>query len=329
MDPSFLANEGLFHRPASAQPPKSVDDFIAVVEAHPYIPRDKYGLLIDYTYFFLQLCSLEEAFRWWEIRLTLLLFNNQLTIAKKEALNVNNALYVYENGPQEGPVLPLPKNNNGLIPYELLVLLLRLKSAPTLLLVNDLYKLCYQLRLNPKHSKHLATRLANISYEIVCVLTITKHQASLRLFLAGILDDLDRRQLPEAQYRSNISLIYTILLLLNDPKADVSSIFDNVNESSLESLQYVLTTVSPTIVLPPAPDQVSLASLEDLRSLISQGAITGRIICSLLGLWDLTNTYNGTLTNNTFEVTLAENDRAYQLVVHSWSRFIYKVYCLE
>lgn len=154
------------------------------------------GRLIESSYHMLREhhLSKEDAFKVWEMRLMLLLFNDQLGAAKKEALNLNNALYIHENPgaalaklpaqllsrPQEGGfylklasptgsstslsqagvppkvvVYPLPNNSDSSLPDLLMRLLLRLKSLPNLSLVNEIYKLSYQYRLRSSaHDGH-------------------------------------------------------------------------------------------------------------------------------------------------------------------------------
>lgn len=384
-DYSFLRKESLFARipPTSPAIKVTIDDFLQSLQT-----STNYLQLIDYTYYLILNpgFGVKQMLKLWEIRLLLLLFNNQINLAKKEAINVNNALYNHENNLPAGtllnevnkitntpnnannannllPIYPLPKNNTGLIDYNLLILLLRLKSIPNLGLVNELYKLCYQLRLTKTSDEEIGFKLINLSYEIIVVLTITKNYLSLLSFLKSIIHDLKFQQnsgeLSEGYqiYQSNVTLIYVIISLVNDNKLgkitsnNLSKVckryeesFNEINSFSLNSLYRVLKTISPII----HEDYKQLEALGKLEigdltlprviESIKTGEITGRIICSILGLWDLNNSFDCVLDENQFEINVNDEsddsldrkiDLGYRLITKNWNKFIYKVYGLE
>lgn len=268
--------------------------------------KQPYNELIDLTYYLLKnnSLSLSELLKIWEIRLILHLFNNQLTFSKKEAINLNNALYLNENNdiaPPQGqqvqnpnsnndsrassmnsgigntpspspglqPIYPLPKNNNGLIGHSLLIMILRLRSIPNLSLVNELYKLCYQLRLRSSGAEEekvgLQLKLINLSYDIIVILSITKNYHTLLNYLESIRYELvlqkKQNQLSDMyrQYLSNVTLLWVIILIMvyvrNGTKKDrltdiitkhYQDTFENdVNELSMNSLSYVLSHILP------------------------------------------------------------------------------------
>lgn len=377
-DNSFLRKENLFARipPTSTSLKITINDFLHLLKN-----SNSYLQLIDYSYYLIVNPSFDvkQVLKLWEIRLLLLLFNNQINLAKKEAINLNNALYNNENNQPAGgllnevnkmnndnallPIYPLPKNNNGLIEYNLLILLLRLKSIPNLGLVNELYKLCYQLRLTKTSDEEIQLKLINLSYEIVVVLTITKNFLTLLSFVESILHDLAVQEksgeLTETylNYKSNVTLIYVIINIINDNRLgkitpnNLSKVtkkyemnFKNINHNSINCLYRVLKTVSPII----HEDAQLLEAIEKLEigdlglskviGFIRNGELTGRTICSILGLWDLSNSLDCELTESLFVVNVNEEcddttngkiGLAYRLVTKNWNKLIYKVYGLE
>ncbi|OBA22522.1 hypothetical protein METBIDRAFT_11348 [Metschnikowia bicuspidata var. bicuspidata NRRL YB-4993] len=188
--------------------------------------------ILDSTYFALRgavLQSAGECLAAWEIRLLILLFSGQLARAKREAVALNNALYLRENpganraslastpfkhpantppspgtggsrhGPAVLPVYPLPNNNDGQIPDSLLMLMVSLKAAPSLARVNEIYRLCYQKRLKGDRENAgvfvgtgngLQARLMALAYAVIAVLFVTRNHATLVSFLASLRGDL-------------------------------------------------------------------------------------------------------------------------------------------
>lgn len=173
--------------------------------------------------------STEEALSLWELRLVLLLFDNQLLAAKSEAIDLNNLLYLHENptassslktttaasiaerplllqtgsasslnlrSEQNSWVFPLPKDNDEILSHSLLLLILRLKSVPNLSLVNELYKLCYQFRLkgSTEKAESLQRNLLSLAYEIIMVLTVTRNHATLISYLQSLRYDIRARK---------------------------------------------------------------------------------------------------------------------------------------
>lgn len=377
-DNSFLRKENLFARipPTSTSLKITINDFLHLLKN-----SNSYLQLIDYSYYLIvnPTFDVKQVLKLWEIRLLLLLFNNQINLAKKEAINLNNALYNHENNQPAGgllnevnkmnndnalmPIYPLPKNNNGLIEYNLLILLLRLKSIPNLGLVNELYKLCYQLRLTKTSDEEIQLKLINLSYEIVVVLTITKNFLTLLSFIESILHDLSVQEkfgeLTETylNYKSNVTLIYVIINIINDNRLgkltpnNLSKVtkkyemnFKNINQNSINCLYRVLKTVSPIIhedvQLLEAIEKLEIGDLglSKVIGFIRNGELTGRTICSILGLWDLSNSFDCELTESLFVVNVNEEcddttngkiGLAYRLVTKNWNKLIYKVYGLE
>ena len=99
-------------------------------------------------------------------------------------------------------------------------------------LINELYKLIYQLRLkrndninNDQISLLLVKNLQNLSYDNIVILTLTKNYLTLINFLSNLIQELKRIKDSEdkkqnmansfdCDYYSNINLIYLIINLI-------------------------------------------------------------------------------------------------------------------
>lgn len=387
----FLAVELLFLRlpPSSPSLNITINHFLAAIETilNASASSPDYTQLIDNTYYLLRNgdFSTEELLLIWEIRLNLFMFNNQISFAKKEAINLNNSLYTNENKTsnketnpsqsslslshsninQDGqlllPIYPLPKNNDGKIGNNLLVLILRLKSIPNMHLVNELFKLCYQLRLrgtnqNQNDDLSTKTKLINLSYEVVVILTITKNYSTLLNYLGSIMHDLKNRLEKSTeeddeykQYYSNIKLVWLItkFTLATTNNSQVEHIkeehqkdFEEIDQSSIDSLVYVLQNIAPVYASATSMPLVhaSIRLAEDVARHVEEGKITGRIICSILGLWDISNVYKAHLEDDgklAFVIDSIEDDNrsalqtAYRLITSKWCNYVHKVYGLE
>lgn len=390
----FLSRESLFLKfPTVPLDKYSVEDLLEGIKS-----KRSYNEIIDLTYYLLKnnSLSLSEILKIWEIRLILHLFNNQLSFAKKEAINLNNALYLNENNniaPTQGqqaqspnsnndsrtssmnsatgntpspnpglqPIYPLPKNNNGVIEHSLLMMILRLRSIPNLSLVNEFYKLCYQLRLRSSGAQEekldLQLKLINLSYDIIVILCITKNYHTLLNYLESIRYELvlQKKQglLSDTykQYLSNVTLLWVIILIMvhvrngakKDKLTDIITKYyqqafeDDVYELSMNSLSYILSHILP---LPSSDDMAKVPqgplTILHLVQLVLLGDISGRIICSTIGLWDISNVHGYTLTkDDEFKLSRQPKDVSsnvllcYDELTNDWGKFIYKVYGLE
>lgn len=348
--------------------------------------------LIDCTYYLLRSgqLTIEETLKVWEIRLTLTLFNDQLPLAKREAVNLNNALYIHENPNTQPPpntsrvgsnlsanesaslaahsraallnnvVYPLPKNNNGQIGYRLLLMILRLKSIPNLILVNELYKLCYQMRLKGTSSEAIKVqaKLTNLSYEVIMVLTITRNYFTLISFLNSLRHDvrvkieLAEKGSHNERYHSNVCLLHVIISLLVWTKGkskteldqvpkDVTELFNQVDETSLVTLKHVLQTV-PSVVggLDPG-NAIKLSetlTLPKLVEMVWDKKISARVLCCTLATWELSNVHHTELVEEDGKSRLivetigdkkSKLDHVYGEIMPRWGQYINKVYGLE
>jgi hypothetical protein len=272
-----------------------------------------------------------------------------LSIAKREAINVNNALYLLENVGTSNTIYPLPKNNED-ISNEMLLLLLKLKSLPNLSLVNDLYKLTYQVRLKSTDVKSTTTVLQNVSFYVCFILQITNNQLSLKSYVSSL------KHQSKGLYHSNITLLTIIVELMLNPKNSDSIVtkyqddYDNLDEFTINSLKYVFQTISPNInegkLLEDESINKPTLMLLDISNLVKEKHITSRILGCLLGLWDLHANYHFKLTTENGKLCFVGNelgdhdvermvesdeiiDAILRLVNNSWCKYIHKVYGLE
>lgn len=328
-------------------------------------------VLIDGTYHALHSAtSTKDALLLWEIRLVLLLFNNQLPVAKKEAINLNNTLYLLENAnapkpvgaslddirtAQQSVIYPLPKNNDGEISFLLLILIMRLKSFPNLALVNELYKLCYQLRLRGTISEAstVQSKLMKLSYEVVLVLAITRNYLTLLSFLDSLRSDIKLAKSPDNEeasrtYYSNVTLVWLIVNILVHAKeksgpelldaitSAFESTYSEIEDSSWQSLKYVLQTFPPTTTGTSTCSEVDL-SLPALVELVSSSTLSTRIICCTLAVWELDLSYTTTLENKDGKMSFSVSaplgeagvEAVYGNVMSRWGEYVHKVFGIE
>lgn len=350
-----LLNSSLFARiPPSSSTTFTLEQLNADIDA-----QKPFSSLIDMTFHLLQdpLVGLENKLKLWKIRLTLLLLGSMLPVAKREAVNLNNALYDLENQSiteKNTPrVNPLPKNNNGLIDHELLVLMLRLKSTPNMNLVNEFYKLSYQLRLRSSLADRetLFWRLSRISFDVAVVLVVNKSYATLVNLLGSILHEMKLIKKGDhyTQHASNVTLLWIIagcLLRLSVAKGptyldeitkEYGTYYDGLLDSTKEALLTVLSQVAPLFQNsePPLEEYQSDLSLEQLAQFVKEGTITSRTICSLLGIWDLQYCYRFQLKDARLIPDEIKGDLdnslnlAERKVENMWSSNYSRVYGLE
>ncbi|KAK6881389.1 hypothetical protein K6H10_001581 [Candida tropicalis] len=380
---TYLTKDSLFLKLPTEPTTNSITlkDLYNDLSANPI----SYDSIINKTYYLLKSSlssspsselTVQTCLKLWQIRLTCHLFNNNLNYAKKESINLNNSLYLNENhnispsslntisGGTNGNnnlLYPLPKNNLMIIDYKLLILLMRLKNFPNLNLTNELYKLIWQIRLKSNHSPQDDTNdmniiLENLSFDNIVILIITKNFIPLINFLNQLIEELkELNKTKENQYYSNICLIYIIInLIVYCKKGKLGGIFDNVkqlwendvNQFTKNCLNYSLQKISPIITQSNPSESIhKCETIDDLVELVNNDLITGRIICSTLGIWDLINNYDFTLAEsedglqfrgktsaNKDISSLSDEDLANEclkVLESQWCKYINKVYGLE
>lgn len=380
---TYLTKDSLFLKLPTEPTTNSITlkDLYNDLSANPI----SYDSIINKTYYLLKSSlssspsselTVQTCLKLWQIRLTCHLFNNNLNYAKKELINLNNSLYLNENhnispsslntisGGANGNnnlLYPLPKNNLMVIDYKLLILLMRLKNFPNLNLTNELYKLIWQIRLKSNNSPQDDTNdmniiLENLSFDNIVILIITKNFIPLINFLNQLIEELkELNKSKENQYYSNICLIYIIInLIVYCKKGKLGGIFDNVkqlwendvNQFTKNCLNYSLQKISPIITQSNPSESIhKCETIDDLVELVNNDLITGRIICSTLGIWDLINNYDFTLAEsedglqfrgktsaNKDISSLSDEDLANEclkVLESQWCKYINKVYGLE
>lgn len=311
----YITNPTLFVKPSTTVTEGSLSQLVDLLK------QLDLTTLIDLTYALLtkpEHCKLNELLAIWEIRLLLHVVTYDLKSAKIEGVNLINALYMRENSISIGApmerqeVYPLPKNNDGIIQYGLLILMLRLKSTVDMNLVNEVYKLGYQIRLkNPDKLK-----LQNLSYYVMSILITTNGNWTLLNFTGSLIFQLSQ----------NASINEIDKLFLS-------------NVTALEFLVEKILGISPsktedvlnTFLLPETVSSVKY--LFKTESLATIESVDQKDIISLLGLWELSNTYGAKIENNDFILhasePLSEIDLCYQLIFRHWREDCSRVFCFE
>lgn len=378
MDVSHITDDSLFLKVPEEIPesPSTLEELYTDL-----LSTYDYDSIIDKTYHIIKQHGLgwDQVLQVWEIRLTLHLWCNQLARARKEGVNLNNGIYqasaaqakdtkqerpaILQSSPsmtsigsqnsarqqQPIPIFPLPKHLA--LPHSLTILLLRLKSLPNMNLVNEYYKLTYQLRLKSTVLE-LAPKLVNLSYDVIVILTLTKNYTTLINYIRSIRHELTVIDGDDyKQYRSNLSLMLIISELVADKyfartstetAEKYASVFDEINDVSRDSLRYVLRTIHPTTTSdtdsteePQDPLNGSDLTLTSLVLLVESGALSTRIVCSTLGLWDI-STSNNKLHIQHDGLHIEGSDppedqlqKSLDIISHNWHKYIYKVYALE
>lgn len=119
-----------------------------------------------------------------------------------------------------------------------------------------------------------------------------------------------------------------------------------MNQFTKNCLNYSLQTISPIITQSNPSESIhKCETIDDLVELVNNDLITGRIICSTLGIWDLINNYDFTLAEsedglqfrgktsaNKDISSLSDEDLANEclkVLESQWCKYINKVYGLE
>lgn len=367
----YITSRGLFERaPDQYLSPGKINELDFVKSAS--IP-----LLIDLTYVVITAAvfNVPETLRVWELRLTLLLFSGQLAIAKREAINLNRLIYLHENPDQlknpliqtpvpgsasgQGPnvsqhLYPLPRNNENSVPYLLLLLLLRLKSTPSMGMVNECYRLCYQLRLRGKllESDVLQKRLMQLAYLIVVQLVITKNNLTLLSYLESLSQSLQlqlkvRPTSKVLEYSDRINFAFFLaqgLAILRHTKESVVQDaqfealrpnFESSTPQVLELLMFALNSWAPHVNGPSPEEKLAMSDLtfENVVFMMRTGRISVRIVCCTLAVWDLDSAFDVTLEDNKLVLKVSSNgeqlDNTYEYIMSQWGQHVNRVFCVE
>lgn len=327
-----------------------------------YVVSAPYCSLIDITYHLITSGSVQherELLLLWEIRLSLLLFDERFSTARLEAVNLNNALFAIENPTSVAgtsskvsdksvpKIHPLPRNYSGLIGYLLLLLVLRLKSSPNLAFVNELYKLCYQIRLKgaPTEAWKAQEKLFNLCYEIISVLVTAGHHLTLLSFVQSLKQDTCLRSRSPTQcdlryrrFASNIDLVWTYVCLklrikkgINDDAyraygLQIKQEWSSIDNSSKRDLLEIMNSE-------PHCEKSSLREIDPVKFLIMEFAelvkldnISTRILCCTLATWSL-KTFPFTEYYSSEDHESLE--KVHSVIMAKWAQHVDKMYGIE
>ncbi|RLV95807.1 hypothetical protein JA1_000780 [Spathaspora sp. JA1] len=324
---TYLGKDSLFLKLPTSEIPKEptlLDLYTQLQTSNP-----NYDTLINLTYYLIKSPNLQpsQIIKLWLIRLTLHIFNNQLNYAQREAINLNNVLYLQEfPNATTMTIYPLAKK----VDFNLSILLLRLKSRPDLTLVNDLYKLNYQLRLT--NVVELQRKLINLSFNVMVVLLISKQYITLQSMLTNISCQLENTIYETyIEYKSQVILLSIIIDLKLYSTTDIieskySDTFSQITQSTKSTLLQVIPTLDINF------------TLSDLIKL----DISNSVLISILAIWDICNTYPFKLIDNSLTYQSPEKeeeqedlssdwlvDLAYDELNKHWKENINKLYAIE
>ncbi|KAK6201045.1 uncharacterized protein RJT21DRAFT_1006 [Scheffersomyces amazonensis] len=301
MSLEYITQDILFVRkPAENLSLLSIDEIYQELDSSSI----NYDTVIDQLYHIIKsnnhISNINQLLKLWEIRLNLLVFSNRVDIAQQEAINLNNILYLQENIKDESiTVYPLPKLD--LKYYRFLILILKLKSeqvsgtngavfnpAVGLNIINEIYKLNYQLRL--KDTNQVQLKLIDLSYKLIINLIRLNSFNTLLTFLNGVIHELviktgtaDKLEDLQSQYLSNLIVIALIVnkYLLTETDSSKESIkrilsfkftelFNNqVNQYTYDTFSYIINK--------------SVSNIDDFI----EEPILFKTVIKILGLWDL------------------------------------------
>lgn len=373
----YLTDTALFVRqPNEPIAPNQIHDFLFVSTAST-------AQLIDLTHSVITSAVLlpPDTLRVWELRLTLLLFEGNLPVAKREAINLNRLIYLHENPdakvnvaqnakpvggndqqPQAGrtnapqQIYPLPRNNENGVPYLLLLLLLRLKSTPSMGMVNECYRVCYQLRLRGQDVEEslLQDQLMQLVYLIVVELVITKNSLTLVSYLESLIRTLEdqlavKKMQKSERYLENVTFALFIaraLVILHQTKnmaaqdkqfETLATQFTSESSLALRTLSFAMNSWAPHVGGPaPTPEEKVLETDLTGSSIIAflrSGRISTRIICCTLAVWDLDAAFDANLGGEKLEVEVPQGedklDKIYSYVMSQWGDHANRVFCIE
>lgn len=370
----YISSIDLFvHQPSATIAPDRIKDI-------SYVSAASRADLIDLTHSVITsaVFPVQETLRVWELRLTLLLFEGKLAVAKQEGINLNRSIYLHENpghlksnqdqsqtptrggalaAPPPPQAFPLPRNNEKSVPHLLLLLLLRLKSTPSMGTVNECYRVCYQLRLRglAAESAKLQSQLMQLAYLIIVELIITKNIPTLVSYLeslvAGLQQQINNQKTERAEtYLSNIKLIeflaHGLVIMRNTKDTATQDVqfealrpeYAQITETvpnSLEALRFALNSWAPFVGGPAPENRLEPTDLgfDSMVSMMRNGRISTRIICCTLAVWDLDASFSAKIVDGQVIVEVGEVgtelDHAYESVMTQWAGQANRVFCIE
>lgn len=273
-----------------------------------------------YTLIKLDIFNQVQKLKLWEIRLLLMIFTNQVDEARTEAINVNNCLYLVENESPKAEVYPLPKLNDN-IPVSLLYLLAKLKNLPNIYLINELYKLTYQLRLKSNDLQNLRTYLQNFSYHILLILIITKNNCNTGLsYIKSLYQQVN------STYKSNLGL----MIMLTEFKLMNQYQLLLLEDFTIDSLKFVVN--EPSIDLQNFKDFINIDNIDkiiiDLASIWQLNCQYGFYFSSKDGVMSFTNNQEHVDIENTID-TDKTIDRSLDMLNKSWCNHVDKVFLIQ
>lgn len=257
--------------------------------------------------------DLLTVFQLWNIRLTMLLFSNELALAQQESKRLSSVLDAVARE-ESGTVSKKPIGQYvnlfpKMVPFSLKILLVRLRSiGPNVMLTSEYHLLLWPLREQylqsvkdkdegtvAKCGKIIKILAYGVSSNLIAkreYSTFLTHADSIINSLGTTIDSDDKL------YKEQISFLGMLVSLVKgdwDLSVNYYSIIETNFKIIIESLQYILNHVNPVLDYKikdgsqekQVIDLNGIESLDDVFGLIKDQLITGRILCSLCSLFEL------------------------------------------
>ncbi|KAG7751264.1 hypothetical protein KL911_001236 [Ogataea haglerorum] len=278
--------------------------------------------------------SLQDVFQIWELRINLLLMATSLRVpgSSSQIPPIPNAQFLRNETNLFLKEL-IKLDDKETLPKELSwhfkLLINRIKYGPSLILVNQLYNELLQLRATtPRTTKDLANKSSIILYN-VCAIMIARNELLTVFNLLNQTLESDSDNPQQAILAALVGCLYTF-----KEKGSVSdsapffkeivAAFEKTDSRTLSLLVTILNSVKPVYnedhSTTMAMEKEHKFTLQEIISLVEDGKISGRILCSLCGLFEVERlTKNGE----------SELDKCLDLVHQQWTSHVQNIYAFE
>ncbi|KAG7825859.1 hypothetical protein KL909_001091 [Ogataea angusta] len=278
--------------------------------------------------------SLQDVFQIWELRINLLLMAANLRVPDSSSLvpPIPNAQFLRNETNLFLKEL-IKLDDKETLPKELSwhfkLLISRIKYGPSLILVNQLYNDLVQLRATtPKSTKELANKSSTILYN-VCAIMIARNEllTVFNLLNQTLESDPENSQLAGLTALAGCLYTYKDIGSVSDNAPffkEIAAAFGRTDNQTLGLLVTILNSVEPVYnednSTTMALEKEHKFTLQEIIRLVESGKISGRILCSLCGLFEVQRlTTNGE----------SELDKCLDLVHQRWTLHIQNIYAFE
>ncbi|ODQ79490.1 hypothetical protein BABINDRAFT_167347 [Babjeviella inositovora NRRL Y-12698] len=254
----------------------------------------------------------------WQLRLNHL-FQESKLVARREGTNLAEAIHLLVRLGVQEPETQVPlKNEASETPFGLQLSLLRVKytTATAFSIVNEYYKMVYRVRLSLigalKEQRVMEVKKVSIlCYGVLSILVVKREFGAAIGLVSSVLSN-HIKALHDQSFEENLRFLHLLLILLESKASGLPSIkpleASGLNKNSQRELWCVLENIAAiyssdedqnreNLVVQKA--QLANGGLGAMDIVLAGQAlnvdsqlITGRILCSLLGMWELMLRYN-------------------------------------